>query len=189
MIIHAFTSRSTCIGIAVRGRIGCGGLGSAAASDQDERRRDEVRHAVEAGEIRPLADILKAVRDKLPGEVAGVEIDREDGRWRYEFRVVDGQGRLFEVYIDARNGDDRTYQGEVMRVLLVEDDRRIAADVERALEAARLCGRDRARRRGGLVPRRHRGLRRGHPRSRPAGHGRAGGAQALARATTGICRC
>lgn len=75
------------------------------ARDQDELRRDKVRRAVETGQIRSLADILKAVREKLPGEVAGVEIDRKDGRWRYEFRVVDGQGRLFEVYIDARSGE------------------------------------------------------------------------------------
>jgi uncharacterized membrane protein YkoI len=75
------------------------------ARDEDELRRDEVRRAVETGQIRSLADILKAVREKLPGEVAGVEIDRKDGRWRYEFRVVDGQGRLFEVYIDARSGE------------------------------------------------------------------------------------
>jgi uncharacterized membrane protein YkoI len=75
------------------------------AGDRDELRRDEVRRAVETGQIRSLADILKAVREKLPGEVAGVEIDRKDGRWRYEFRVVDGQGRLFEVYIDARSGE------------------------------------------------------------------------------------
>jgi uncharacterized membrane protein YkoI len=75
------------------------------ARDEDELRRDEVRRAVETGQIRSLAEILKAVREKLPGEVAGVEIDRKDGRWRYEFRVVDGQGRLFEVYIDARSGE------------------------------------------------------------------------------------
>lgn len=75
------------------------------ARDEDELRRDEVRRAVETGQIRSLADILKAVREKLPGEVAGVEIDRKDGRWRYEFRIVDGQGRLFEVYIDARSGE------------------------------------------------------------------------------------
>ena len=75
------------------------------ASDHDDVRRDEVRRAVETGEIRSLADILNAVRGKLPGEVAGVEIEHKDGRWRYEFRVVDGQGRLFEVYIDARNGE------------------------------------------------------------------------------------
>ena len=75
------------------------------ARDKDELRRDEVHRAVEAGEIRSLDDILKAVRGKLPGEVAGVEIERKDGRWRYEFRVVDGQGRLFDVYIDARSGE------------------------------------------------------------------------------------
>jgi uncharacterized membrane protein YkoI len=75
------------------------------ARDKDELRRDEVRRAVEAGEIRSLDDILKAVRGKLPGEVAGVEIERKDGRWLYEFRVIDGQGRLFEVYVDPRNAE------------------------------------------------------------------------------------
>lgn len=75
------------------------------ASDKDDLRRDEVRRAVESGEIRSLADILKAVRGKLPGEIAGVEIERKGGRWLYEFRVVDGQGRLFEVYVDAGSGE------------------------------------------------------------------------------------
>lgn len=77
----------------------------AAASDHDGRRRDEVRRAVEAGEIRSLADILDGVRTKLPGEIAGVEVERKDGRWLYEFRVVDNQGRVFEVYVDARSGN------------------------------------------------------------------------------------
>ncbi len=76
----------------------------AGARDRDEYRRDEMRHAVEAGEIKSLADILALVRGKLPGEIAGVEIERKQGRWLYEFRVVDGNGRLFEVYIDAHNG-------------------------------------------------------------------------------------
>ena len=75
------------------------------ASEKDEVRRDEILRAVETGEIRALADILKAVRGKLPGEVAGVEVERKDGRWLYEFRVVDGQGRLFDVYVDARSGE------------------------------------------------------------------------------------
>lgn len=75
-----------------------------AAVAGDEIAPEEVRRAVEAGEIKSLADILAAVRGKLPGEVAGVEIERERGRWLYEFRVVDGQGRLYEVYVDARSG-------------------------------------------------------------------------------------
>src|SRR5512140_2584889 len=75
------------------------------AHDQDEARRDEVRRAVESGEIHSLADILNTLRGKLPGEVAGVEIEHKGDRWRYEFRVVDSQGRLFEVHVDARSGE------------------------------------------------------------------------------------
>ncbi len=74
------------------------------AHDYDGSRRDEVRRAVETGEIRSLADILGALNGKLPGEVVGIEIERSHGRWRYEFRVVDSQGRLFDVYVDARGG-------------------------------------------------------------------------------------
>ena len=75
------------------------------ARDEDQLRRDEVRRAVESGEIHSLAEILNTLRGKLPGEVAGVEIEHEGGRWRYEFRVVDSQGRLFEVYVDPRSGE------------------------------------------------------------------------------------
>src|SRR5664279_2477197 len=53
------------------------------ARDQDQLRRDEVRRAVESGEIHSLAEILDALRGKLPGEVAGVEIERKGDRWRY----------------------------------------------------------------------------------------------------------
>ena len=70
----------------------------------DPADHDAVRQAVERGEIRSLADILGLVRGKLPGEIAGVEIERKNGRWLYEFRTVDAKGRLFEVYVDAGNG-------------------------------------------------------------------------------------
>jgi len=75
------------------------GLTPAGARDRDH---DAVRRAVERGDIRPLAEILAAVRGQLPGEVVGVEIEQKNGRWLYEFRVVDRSGRLFEVYVDAR---------------------------------------------------------------------------------------
>lgn len=76
-----------------------------AASDHDKGAPDAVRRAVEAGEIKSLADILASVRGKLPGEIAGVEIEREHGRWLYEFRLVDDKGRLYEAYVDARSGE------------------------------------------------------------------------------------
>ena len=75
------------------------------ARDRDEHRRDEIRRAVEAGEIKSLAEILATVRGQLPGEIAGVEIERKDGRWLYEFRVIDSKGQLFDAYVDARSGE------------------------------------------------------------------------------------
>ncbi len=49
-------------------------FGPARADPQDH---DAVRLAVERGEAQPLAEILAKVRAKLPGEVAGVEIERK----------------------------------------------------------------------------------------------------------------
>jgi uncharacterized membrane protein YkoI len=69
------------------------------------RDHDEARHAVEAGEIRPLTEILNMVRGQLPGEIVRVKIEREKGLWIYEFRVVNRGGQLLEVYVDARTGE------------------------------------------------------------------------------------
>lgn len=80
--------------------VAAAGGGPAFARDHDDALR-----AVEAGEIRPLADILNAVKEKLPGEVVGVRLEREAGAWVYEFRVVDDKGRLFEIHVDARSGE------------------------------------------------------------------------------------
>ena len=75
------------------------------AHGDDPERRDEVRRAVEAGEILPLAQILERVRGKVSGDITGIEINREDGRWHYEFRVIERSGRVLEVHVDARSGN------------------------------------------------------------------------------------
>jgi uncharacterized membrane protein YkoI len=69
------------------------------------RDHDDARHAVQRGEMRPLAEILTDIRGKLPGDVVRIEIERENGVWYYEFRTVDAQGRLFEVLVDGRTGE------------------------------------------------------------------------------------
>ncbi len=67
----------------------------------DQRR---AREAVLAGEIRPLAEILQRVQPQLGGEVIATELEREHGRWVYEFKVLRPDGRLVEWYVDARDG-------------------------------------------------------------------------------------
>jgi uncharacterized membrane protein YkoI len=78
---------------------------AAIAQADDRRDHDVARHAVERGEIKPLAEILQTVRDKFPGVIAGVKIEREHGRLSYEFRIVGAQGRLLEVHVNAATGE------------------------------------------------------------------------------------
>jgi uncharacterized membrane protein YkoI len=80
-------------------------LAATAGAQAHARDHDDARHAVERGEIRPLSEILAALRGKLPGDVVRVEIEQKNGRWLYEFRTLDAQGRLFDVYVDARSGE------------------------------------------------------------------------------------
>jgi len=86
--------------------VAAGGGAPAFARDHDDARR-----AVDAGEIRPYADILNVVKGKLPGEVVGVKLEREAGAWMYELRVLDGKGRLLEIHVDAKSGEiERTQE-------------------------------------------------------------------------------
>ncbi|MGL4397426.1 MAG: PepSY domain-containing protein [Hyphomicrobium sp.] len=85
----------------------------AAASDaayhrgktSERRHHEDVRAAVERGDIKPLFEVLRAVQPKLPGQIVGVEAEFEGGLWVYEFRVIDAKGRLYEVYVDAATAD------------------------------------------------------------------------------------
>lgn len=71
----------------------------------DHHQREAVRGAVERGQIKPLVEVLAAVHAKLPGEIVGVEIEKAQGRWTYEFRIADSKGRLFDAAVDAATAE------------------------------------------------------------------------------------
>lgn len=52
-----------------------------------------------------MAQVLERLYARIPGEIVGVEFEREDGRWIYEFKLVDRIGRLLEVQVDAATGN------------------------------------------------------------------------------------
>jgi|SRR5689334_11037209 uncharacterized membrane protein YkoI len=79
--------------------------GPVCARDDDHDKRDAVRRAVQSGDVLPLAQILPKVRSKVAGDVTGIDIERERGRWRYEFRIIGRDGRVLEVHVDARSGE------------------------------------------------------------------------------------
>lgn len=70
-----------------------------------DRDQDRARNALLQGEIRPLSAVLKTVRDKVPGEIIEIELDREDKGWVYEVKVLTSNGRRKKVDVDAHSLD------------------------------------------------------------------------------------
>lgn len=65
---------------------------------------DRAREALERGEILPLRQILDAAQTHHPGEIIEVELERDDGRWIYELKLLGEQGLLLEMELDAATG-------------------------------------------------------------------------------------
>jgi uncharacterized membrane protein YkoI len=93
-------------------------LGVAASfADDDDRERharehEEMRAALQRGEVLPLAKILAIAQEKVPGDVIEVELESKRGALVYEIKVLAETGRVREIKIDARKGT----------VLKIEDD-------------------------------------------------------------------
>lgn len=71
--------------------------------EDDDHDHDAAVRARSAGEILPLTDIIEHVRRIHQGEVVGVELERKNGQWLYEIKLVTPQSRYLEIYIDARD--------------------------------------------------------------------------------------
>lgn len=79
-------------------------LAAPAARADDRRDHERARAALAAGEIRPLAALLAEVERRYVGVVIETELERDDGRWIYEFKLLPPSGRVFQVKIDAATG-------------------------------------------------------------------------------------
>lgn len=78
-------------------------LGPPAAA-QDRRDHERARAALEAGQIRPLSELLAEVERRYRGRVIEAELERDDGQWLYEFKILPPNGRVFSVELDATTG-------------------------------------------------------------------------------------
>ncbi len=67
-----------------------------------ERGQDCALGAFKDGEIQPLSAVLAAAREKMPGEVVKIELEREDGAWVYEIKILTSSGRRRKLEINAR---------------------------------------------------------------------------------------
>jgi uncharacterized membrane protein YkoI len=74
------------------------------ASAQERRDHERARAALEAGQIRPLSDLLSEVERRYRGRVIEAELERDDTQWLYELKILPPNGRIFIVELDAATG-------------------------------------------------------------------------------------
>jgi uncharacterized membrane protein YkoI len=72
------------------------------ADDKGERG---VRRSYQTGKILSLQEVQAMVKDKLPGDIVETEVETEDGMTIYEFKIINKNGRRYDVYVDASNGE------------------------------------------------------------------------------------
>ena len=75
------------------------------AGGKDDHDHDRARAAVQSGEVLPLPTVLERLQRSHPGEVFDVELEREDGRWIYELKLLQSGGRLIRLELDARTAE------------------------------------------------------------------------------------
>ncbi|MDP3084439.1 MAG: PepSY domain-containing protein [Rubrivivax sp.] len=63
---------------------------------------ERARAAVRAGEVMALPQLLEQLQRSHPGQVLELELERDDGRWIYEVKLLQADGRLLKIELDAR---------------------------------------------------------------------------------------
>jgi len=76
-------------------------LAQPSAWGSDGQDHERARAAVEAGQVLPLPALLERLRRTHPGQVLELELERDDGRWIYEIKLLQTNGQLLKLDVDA----------------------------------------------------------------------------------------
>lgn len=105
---YLWTMRILVIFLTLTGLMGLPGE-STVRADADPA---QVQAATESGKIKPLADVLKAVQEKVPGKVLDVQVDNEGSPWLYRIKVRGQKGDVTSVTVNAETGEITDIKGQ-----------------------------------------------------------------------------
>lgn len=71
---------------------------------QDNKGQNRARRALNAGNVLPLGKIMGMLSRRFPGKVLDANLVRDGRRYVYYLKVLDSQGRVAEVKVDAQSG-------------------------------------------------------------------------------------
>ena len=85
---------------------------AAGIAHADDVGPEIAKRLLSEGRIKPLAEILDAVKRQVPGEMLEVELELDEGGYVYELKLLRPDGKVQEVEADAASGN----------ILKIEDD-------------------------------------------------------------------
>ena len=70
----------------------------------DHLDHDSVKRLRDDGRILSMSEVMRRAARIQPGQLLEAELDRDDGRYVYEIRILDATGRVHELELDAASG-------------------------------------------------------------------------------------
>jgi uncharacterized membrane protein YkoI len=84
---------------------------AATAEQLPARDHDRARGAVQRGEALPLEQIMGRIAASHPGRLLDARLVERGGRLEYEIRLLQADGRVVELTVDARSGQVQRVRG------------------------------------------------------------------------------
>ncbi|MCL1961905.1 MAG: PepSY domain-containing protein [Desulfovibrionaceae bacterium] len=84
---------------------GLWGFSAASASPHDGGHdHEQARQALQQGQVLPLRTVLDKVEREHQGQVLKIEFEQDGGRFIYEIRLLQADGKVVKLKVDAVDG-------------------------------------------------------------------------------------
>jgi uncharacterized membrane protein YkoI len=84
-------------------------------ADSDRDDHDRARQALLEGKVLSLRDVLDKVSRDFPGEPVEIEFEEDHGVYSYEIKLLQAQGAILKLEVNAENGEVLRVRGRHIR--------------------------------------------------------------------------
>lgn len=74
------------------------------ADGEDHGSHELARQALEQGRVLPLRAVLEKIERDYQGQALKVEFEQDEGRFLYKIRLLQSDGRMVKLKVDAVDG-------------------------------------------------------------------------------------
>ena len=78
-------------------------MGSPLASERLDH--DEIKQLRETGQILPMTQVMDSAQSVQPGQLVEAELERGDGTYRYEIKILAADGTIHKLSLDAATAE------------------------------------------------------------------------------------